>query len=94
MPPGQLKDLAGVNDVVPNSGYGTNGNIGDGGPASAYKIRDPGSESTPQLVELRYHPREVIELHCTYDPATRGGDAPDGRRPKATGDYQAWTPGS
>lgn len=27
---------------------------------------------------------EVIELHCTYDPATRGGDAPDGRRVKAT----------
>jgi glutaminyl-tRNA synthetase len=27
---------------------------------------------------------EVIELVCTYDPATRGGDAPDGRRPKAT----------
>jgi len=26
----------------------------------------------------------VIELRCTYDPATRGGDAPDGRRPKAT----------
>ena len=25
-----------------------------------------------------------MELHCTYDPATRGGDAPDGRRPKAT----------
>ena len=27
---------------------------------------------------------EVIELHCTYDPATRGGDAPDGRKVKAT----------
>ncbi|MGQ9673647.1 MAG: glutamine--tRNA ligase/YqeY domain fusion protein [Candidatus Aminicenantales bacterium] len=27
---------------------------------------------------------EVIELRCTYDPATRGGDAPDGRRVKAT----------
>ena len=27
---------------------------------------------------------EVTELRCTYDPATRGGDAPDGRRPKAT----------
>jgi glutaminyl-tRNA synthetase len=27
---------------------------------------------------------EVVELHCTYDPATRGGDAPDGRSPKAT----------
>jgi glutaminyl-tRNA synthetase len=25
-----------------------------------------------------------VELRCTYDPATRGGDAPDGRRPKAT----------
>lgn len=27
---------------------------------------------------------EVVELHCTYDPATRGGDAPDGRRVKGT----------
>ncbi len=27
---------------------------------------------------------EVIELHCTYDPATKGGDAPDGRKVKAT----------
>ncbi len=26
----------------------------------------------------------VVGLRCTYDPATRGGDAPDGRRPKAT----------
>jgi glutaminyl-tRNA synthetase len=26
----------------------------------------------------------VAELRCTYDPATRGGDAPNGRRPKAT----------
>jgi glutaminyl-tRNA synthetase len=27
---------------------------------------------------------EVIELRCTYDPTTRGGDAPDGRKVKAT----------
>ena len=27
---------------------------------------------------------EIIELHCTYDPATRGGDAPDGRKVKST----------
>lgn len=27
---------------------------------------------------------DVIELRCTYDPATRGGDAPDGRKVKAT----------
>jgi glutaminyl-tRNA synthetase len=27
---------------------------------------------------------EVTELHCTYDPATRGGNAPDGRKVKAT----------
>jgi glutaminyl-tRNA synthetase len=27
---------------------------------------------------------EIVELRCTYDPATRGGDAPDRRRVKAT----------
>jgi glutaminyl-tRNA synthetase len=27
---------------------------------------------------------DVTELRCTYDPATRGGDSPDGRRVKAT----------
>ncbi len=27
---------------------------------------------------------EVIELRCTYDPATRGGNAPDGRKVKST----------
>ena len=27
---------------------------------------------------------EVVELRCEYDPATRGGDAPDGRKVKAT----------
>ena len=27
---------------------------------------------------------EIAELHCTYDPETRGGDAPDGRKVKAT----------
>ena len=27
---------------------------------------------------------EISELRCTYDPATRGGDSPDGRRVKAT----------
>jgi len=26
----------------------------------------------------------ITELHCTYDPATKGGDAPDGRKVKAT----------
>jgi glutaminyl-tRNA synthetase len=26
----------------------------------------------------------IVELHATYDPATRGGDSPDGRKPKAT----------
>ena len=27
---------------------------------------------------------EVVEMHCTYDPATRGGNAPDGRKVKST----------
>jgi glutaminyl-tRNA synthetase len=30
------------------------------------------------------HTGEVVELHCTYDPQTRGGDSPDGRKVKAT----------
>ena len=37
----------------------------------------------------------VVELRCSYDPATRGGDAPDGRRPKATLHWifrPAWRP--
>jgi glutaminyl-tRNA synthetase len=27
---------------------------------------------------------EILEVHCTYDPGTTGGGAPDGRSPKAT----------
>jgi glutaminyl-tRNA synthetase len=27
---------------------------------------------------------EPVEIHCTYDPATRGGNAPDGRKVKST----------
>lgn len=27
---------------------------------------------------------QIVGLHCTYDPATRGGDAPDGRKVKST----------
>jgi glutaminyl-tRNA synthetase len=27
---------------------------------------------------------DIVELRCTYDPATKGGDAPDGRKVKAT----------
>jgi glutaminyl-tRNA synthetase len=27
---------------------------------------------------------KIVELNCTYDPATKGGDAPDGRKVKAT----------
>lgn len=27
---------------------------------------------------------QILEVHCTYDPATRGGDSPDGRKVKGT----------
>jgi glutaminyl-tRNA synthetase len=27
---------------------------------------------------------QIVEIHCTYDPATRGGNAPDGRKVKST----------
>jgi glutaminyl-tRNA synthetase len=59
-------------------------------PKKFYRL-SPGSE-----VRLRYayfikcvdvvkdEQGEVVELHCTYDPATRGGDSPDGRKVKAT----------
>jgi glutaminyl-tRNA synthetase len=33
---------------------------------------------------VKDHSGDVVALHCTYDPATRGGDAPDGRKVKAT----------
>jgi mannose-6-phosphate isomerase-like protein (cupin superfamily) len=42
--------------------------MSDGGPASAYKIREPGSDTDPQLVELRFHAGEVVELHCHDEP--------------------------
>ena len=36
-------------------------------------------------LEVRKNPAgEVVELRCTYDPATKGGNAPDGRKVKAT----------
>ncbi|MBI2964508.1 MAG: glutamine--tRNA ligase/YqeY domain fusion protein [Deltaproteobacteria bacterium] len=43
----------------------------------AYFVRCVGVTKDP-------HSGEVTELRCTYDPATRGGDAPDQRRVKAT----------
>ena len=43
----------------------------------AYFITCTGVEKDPEN-------DEILALHCTYDPATRGGDAPDGRKVKAT----------
>jgi glutaminyl-tRNA synthetase len=43
----------------------------------AYFITCVGVKKDPQT-------GEIIEVHCTYDPATRGGDAPDGRKVKST----------
>jgi len=59
-------------------------------PAKFYRL-SPGKE-----VRLRYayfikctnavkdKTGNVVELHCTYDPATKGGDSPDGRKVKST----------
>jgi glutaminyl-tRNA synthetase len=35
-------------------------------------------------VKTDEHTGEVVEIRCTYDPATRGGNAPDGRKVKGT----------
>ena len=43
----------------------------------AYIVRCTGVNKDPAT-------GEVTEVHCTYDPATRGGDAPDGRKVKST----------
>jgi glutaminyl-tRNA synthetase len=43
----------------------------------AYFVKCTGYTKDPQT-------GQVVEVRCTYDPATRGGDAPDGRRAKAT----------
>ena len=40
--------------------------------------------SSPATSVVKDAAGRVVELRCTYDPATRGGDSPDGRRPKAT----------
>jgi glutaminyl-tRNA synthetase len=60
-------------------------------PPKKYYRLSPGSE-----VRLRYgyfitaksvvknDKGEVVEVHCTYDPATRGGSSPDGRKVKGT----------
>jgi glutaminyl-tRNA synthetase len=60
-------------------------------PPQGYSRLSPGRE-----VRLRYgyfitctsvvknEKGEVVEVHCTYDPATRGGNAPDGRKVKST----------
>jgi glutaminyl-tRNA synthetase len=44
---------------------------------SAYLITCVGLKKDPKT-------GEVIEVHCTYDPATRGGNASDGRKVKST----------
>lgn len=43
----------------------------------AYFVKCTGCVKDPKTGKIR-------EIHCTYDPATRGGDAPDGRKVKAT----------
>ena len=60
-------------------------------PPKGYYRLSPGRE-----VRLRYgylvtcndvvkdNEGNVVELHCTYDPATRGGNTPDGRKVKST----------
>jgi glutaminyl-tRNA synthetase len=40
--------------------------------------------SSPAPACVKDENGEVTEIHCTYDPATRGGNAPDGRKVKST----------
>jgi len=42
-----------------------------------YLVRSTGAVKDPKT-------GEVVEVHCTYDPETRGGNTPDGRKVKGT----------
>ena len=63
-----------------------------GGPAEEVLPPGPGPRGAAALRLLHHLQRrgqgrttgEVVELHCTYDPATRGGEAPDGRKVQGT----------
>ena len=50
------------------------------------QLQEPGVISTTSDVDVfRFDDAgEIVELRCTYDPATKGGNAPDGRKVKAT----------
>ncbi len=53
-----------------------------------YPRQRSASALCPYLVKCTHVVKDeagnVTEVHCTYDPATRGGDAPDGRKVKST----------
>ena len=47
-------------------------------------LRRRGAPSLHESVFIKDESGEIIELRCTYDPDTKGGDSPDGRKVKAT----------
>ena len=51
------------------------------GPRGAPALR---AISSPAARSIKDADGDIVELRCTYDPATRGGNAPDGRKVKAT----------
>ena len=51
-------------------------------PGGEVRLRPPTSVTCREAA--RDASGRIVELRCTHDPATRGGGAPDGRRPKAT----------
>ena len=51
---------------------------------AAQSAEQAASSAYAQQVLVRDAAGEIVELRCQYDPATKGGDAPDGRKVKAT----------
>ena len=47
-------------------------------------VADAKVVNVTDLTEVKDAAGKVVEVRCTYDPATRGGDAPDGRKVKGT----------
>ena len=98
-PEGQVEELDAMNNPedasagtrkVPFPGSSTSSRRTSGRPAQEVPPprAGPGGASAHATYQVRGRGEgrrgNVTEVHCTYDPETKGGDAPDGRKVKVT----------
>src|SRR5947209_8661767 len=74
---------AALRDFVKRIGVAKANSVVDAGVLD-FSIREALNKTALRRMAVMNAKGEVVELRCTYDPATRGGNAPDGRKVKAT----------